>query len=86
MLIHLITGKKAVCMNTRLGMNDSDILEVMGWKDIEMLRLYTASVATELAQVAHVKYSPADHITLGSKERNPNGPVRYGAPRRTRTK
>ena len=69
----------------RLGMNDSDILEVMGWKDIEMLRLYTSSVATELAQVAHVKYSPADYIAFGSKERNPFGAVRHGAPRRRRT-
>jgi len=46
----------------RLGMNDSDILEVMGWKDVTMLRRYTAAVATELAQAAHVRYSPADAL------------------------
>ena len=45
--------RAAAAQMKRLGMNDSDILEVMGWKDIEMLRLYTSSVATELAQVAH---------------------------------
>ena len=44
----------------RLGMNDSDILEVMGWKDITMLRRYTATVASELAQVAHARFSPGD--------------------------
>ena len=44
----------------RLGMNDSDILEVMGWKDITMLRRYTAAVAGELAQAAHQRHSPAD--------------------------
>ena len=46
----------------RLGMNDSDILEVMGWKDVVMLRRYTAAVATELAQVAHHSYSPVDNL------------------------
>ena len=46
----------------RLGMNDSDILEVMGWKDITMLRLYTVPLATELAQAAHVGYSTADAL------------------------
>ena len=28
-------------------MNDSDILEVMGWKDVTMLRRYTAAVGSE---------------------------------------
>ena len=46
----------------RLGMNDSDILEVMGWKDITMLRRYTAAVAGELAQIAHGRYSPGDAL------------------------
>ena len=41
----------------RLGMNDSDILEVVGWKDVTMLRRYTTAVATELAQVAHARFS-----------------------------
>ena len=48
----------------RLGMNDSDILEVMGWKDVTMLRRYIAAVAGELAQVAHGKYSPGDAVRL----------------------
>jgi site-specific recombinase XerD len=46
----------------RLGMNDSDILEVMGWKDVTMLRRYTAAVAGELAQAAHSRFSPADAL------------------------
>jgi hypothetical protein len=46
----------------RLGMNDSDILEVMGWRSIEMLRRYTAAVAEELAQEAHRKFSPGDAL------------------------
>ena len=48
----------------RLGMNDSDILEVMGWKDITMLRRYTAAVAGELAQAAHQRYSPGDALNM----------------------
>ncbi len=52
----------AAAQMKRLGMNDSDILEVMGWKDVTMLRRYTAAVATELAQAAHVRYSPADAL------------------------
>ena len=47
----------------RLGMNDSDILEVMGWKDVTMLRRYTAAVSTELAQLAHQRFSPGDALT-----------------------
>jgi len=46
----------------RLGMNDSDILEVMGWKDVTMLRRYTSAVAGELAQLAHDRYSPGDAL------------------------
>ena len=42
--------------------DDSDILEVMGWKDITMLRRYTAAVAGELAQLAHKRYSPGDAL------------------------
>ena len=29
-------------------MNDSDVLEMTGWKDVTMLRRYTSAVATEL--------------------------------------
>ena len=46
----------------RLGMNDSDILQVMGWKDVTMLRRYTAAVADELAQAAHRRFSPSDSL------------------------
>ena len=42
--------RAAAAQMKRLGMNDSDILEVMGWRSIEMLRRYTAAVAEELAQ------------------------------------
>jgi integrase/recombinase XerD len=54
--------RAAAAQMKRLGMNDSDILEVMGWKDVTMLRRYTAAVATELAQAAHVRFSPADAL------------------------
>ncbi len=54
--------RAAAAQMKRLGMNDSDILEVMGWKDLTMLRRYTAAVASELAQRAHVRYSPADRL------------------------
>jgi hypothetical protein len=46
----------------RLGMNDSDIMEVCGWKSVVMLRRYTAAAAEELAQRAHDLYSPADNL------------------------
>ena len=42
--------RAAAAQMKRLGINDSDILEVMGWKDVTMLRRYTAAVAGELAQ------------------------------------
>jgi len=54
--------RAAAAQMKRLGMNDSDILEVMGWSSIAMLRRYTAGVATELAQLAHQRYSPADSL------------------------
>ena len=47
----------------RLGMNDSDILEVCGWRGIEMLRRYTAAVSEELAQRAHKRFSPGDALS-----------------------
>ena len=55
-------GMAAAAQMKRLGMNDPDILEVMGWTDVTMLRRYTAAVATELAQAAHIRYSPADAL------------------------
>ena len=56
--------RAAAAQMKRLGMNDSDILEVMGWKNITMLRRYIAAVAGELAQEAHEKFSPGDAIGL----------------------
>ena len=54
--------RAAAAQMKRLGMNDSDILEVMGWKDVTMLRRYTSAVAGELAQLAHDRYSPGDAL------------------------
>ena len=54
--------RAAAAQMKRLGMQDSDILEVMGWTNITMLRRYTAAVAGELAQAAHERYSPGDAI------------------------
>jgi len=54
--------RAAAAQMKRLGMNDSDILEVCGWKSVTMLRRYTAAVNEELAQRAHDLYSPADNL------------------------
>jgi site-specific recombinase XerD len=54
--------RAAAAQMKRLGMNDSDILEVMGWRSVEMLRRYTATVAEELARAAHRRHSPADAL------------------------
>jgi site-specific recombinase XerD len=54
--------RAAAAQMKRLGMNDSDILQVMGWKDVTMLRRYTAAVADELAQAAHLRFSPSDSL------------------------
>jgi site-specific recombinase XerD len=59
--VHAFRRAAAAAMK-RNGMQDSDILEVCGWKDITMLRRYTAEVADELAAAAHRKYSPGDAI------------------------
>ena len=45
-----------------MGMQDSDILEVFGWKDVTMLGRYVAAVADELAQDAHRRFSPGDAL------------------------
>ena len=47
----------------RIGMNDSDIMEIMGWGEVTMLRRYIASVSFELAQTAHRKFSPVDSVS-----------------------
>ena len=59
--VHAFRRASAAHMK-RLGMNDSDILQVMGWKDVTMLRRYTAAVADELAQAAHLRFSPSDSL------------------------
>ena len=59
--VHAFRRAAAAAMK-RNGMQESDILEVCGWKDITMLRRYTAEVADELAAAAHRKYSPGDAI------------------------
>ncbi len=57
--------RAAAAQMKRLGMNDSDILEVMGWRSVEMLRRYTAAVAEELAHQAHRRCSPGDALQIG---------------------
>lgn len=59
--VHAFRRAAAAAMK-RNGMQDSDILEVCGWKSIAMLRRYTAACAEELAQRAHDLYSPADNL------------------------
>jgi site-specific recombinase XerD len=54
--------RAAAAQMKRLGMQDSDIMEILGWKSVVMLRRYTAAVAGELAQRAHDLYSPADNL------------------------
>jgi integrase/recombinase XerC len=61
--------RAAAAQMKRLGMNDSDILEVMGWRSITMLRRYTAEVAEELAFAAHDRFSPGDHLNAGRGRR-----------------
>ena len=52
--------RSAAAQMKRMGMNDSDIMEIMGWEEVTMLRRYVASVSLELAQSAHRQFSPAD--------------------------
>jgi site-specific recombinase XerD len=54
--------RAAACQMKRLGAQDSDIMEICGWKSVTMLRRYTAAYAEELAQRAHDLYSPADNL------------------------
>ena len=53
------SGGAASAQLKRLGMDDSNVLEVKGWKDVTLLRRYTAAVASELAARAHNLSSPA---------------------------
>ena len=59
--VHAFRRSSAAHMK-RIGMNDTDIMEIMGWNNITMLRRYISSVSFELAQSAHKKFSPADTI------------------------
>ena len=59
--VHAFRRAAAVQMK-RDGMQDSDLLEVFGWKTVVMLRRYTAAVAAELAREAHRRYSPGDSL------------------------
>jgi integrase/recombinase XerD len=59
--VHAFRRAAAAAMK-RNGMQDSDILEVCGWRDITMLRRYTAEVADELAAAAHARFSPGDAL------------------------
>ena len=52
--------RSAAAQMKRMGMNDSDIMEIMGWGEVTMLRRYVASVSLELAQSAHRQFSPVD--------------------------
>ena len=52
--------RSAAAQMKRIGMNDSDIMEIMGWTEVTMLRRYIASVSFELAQTAHRRFSPVD--------------------------
>lgn len=54
--------RRAAAQMKRLGMNDSYILELLGWKGVVMLRRYTAAVASELAVNAHRSKSPIDSL------------------------
>jgi site-specific recombinase XerD len=59
--VHAFRRAAAIEMK-RSGMNDSDILEVLGWRSIAMLRRYTAQEARSLAFQAHRRHSPADRL------------------------
>jgi integrase/recombinase XerC len=63
-IVRRLCHRAAAAQMNRLGMNDSDILEVCGWRSIEMLRRYTAEVADELAQAAHRRFSPGDALRV----------------------
>jgi len=53
--------RSATAQMKRMGMNDSDIMEIMGWEDVTMLRRYVALVSLELAQLA---YEKVNHSSL----------------------
>ena len=67
--------RAAAAQMKRLGVRDSDILEVMGWKVVTMLRRYTAAVAGELAQAAHSRFSPGDVLNTHQTARRDDARV-----------
>jgi len=58
--------RSAAAEMKRTGMNDSDIMTIMGWQDVTMLRRYVSNVGLELAQLAHERFnhSPAKKSPL----------------------
>jgi site-specific recombinase XerD len=59
--VHAFRRAAAIEMK-RAGMNDSDILEVLGWHSVTMLKRYIAQEARTLAFKAHQQYSPGDRL------------------------
>ena len=55
--------RSAAAEMKRAGMDDSDIMEIMGWNDVTMLRRYVSSVGLELAQLAHKKINHSAALT-----------------------
>ena len=55
----------------RLGMNDSDILEVMGWRDVTMLRWYIAAVVVQGAIPPAFYLAPDAPISHGARAQKP---------------
>jgi len=55
--------RSATAQMKRMGMNDSDIMEIMGWQDVTMLRRYVSTVGLELAQLAHQRFTPSSVLS-----------------------
>lgn len=51
----------------RLRVNDSDVLEEVGWQDMTMLRRYTAAFASELVLAAHVGIQSRRCIVMAAR-------------------
>jgi len=59
--LHAFRRAAAIAMK-EAGMNDSDIMEVLGWKHVTMLKRYTAQEAQALAFTTFRRRSPASHL------------------------
>lgn len=64
--VHAFRRGAAVAMR-RAGMNDSDIMEVAGWKTHDMVLQYTAAQAKELAWEAHKRAGHVNRLFKGSR-------------------